>query len=272
MTMGRPACHGCPFSSIMSHQTASELRWPRLDENRPLWFSQAWWAKFALAMPGVRGGSTAKLRQTHRWPRLTENGPDSSREDNGTAATAAPVSQHIPRMQDNAIPGAGPRDRLWRRGFRVVDMSSTVVWPSIGGVRMASHFLGTETGQGDGAAALCRTCSEPVWPVPTWDTDTTSGLFKFNHGALPRRLESAQLPWADPLSRSRRRDHWAGGEERATARPLRKTARIRWIASGSVSGSPSTASRSASNPAATRPLRSAKPQTWAATDVTVRSA
>ena len=31
------------------------------------------------------------------------------------------------------------------KGFRVRDMSSKVVWPSIGGVRMASHFLGIAT-------------------------------------------------------------------------------------------------------------------------------
>jgi hypothetical protein len=50
----------CPFSSIMGHQIASELRWPRLDENRSLWFSQAWWAKFAFGHGGsVSGGSTA---------------------------------------------------------------------------------------------------------------------------------------------------------------------------------------------------------------------
>jgi len=40
----------------MSHQIASELQWPRLDENRSLWVSHAWWAKFAVGLPGVRGG------------------------------------------------------------------------------------------------------------------------------------------------------------------------------------------------------------------------
>jgi hypothetical protein len=56
-------CHlvgGCPFSSTMSHQIASELRWPRWGENRSLWSSQGHGGpRLRLAMPGVHGGSTA---------------------------------------------------------------------------------------------------------------------------------------------------------------------------------------------------------------------
>lgn len=55
-----PGGHMSLLISIMSHQITSELRWPRFGENRfALVFSaQAWWAKFALAVLGVRGGST----------------------------------------------------------------------------------------------------------------------------------------------------------------------------------------------------------------------
>jgi hypothetical protein len=47
---------GCPFSSIMSHQIASELRWPRLDENRSLWFSQAWGGQVCVCLSSVSLG------------------------------------------------------------------------------------------------------------------------------------------------------------------------------------------------------------------------
>ena len=76
-----------------------------------------------------------------------------------------------------------------------MDMSSTVVWPSIGGVRMASHFLGTGTGRGDGAVS----CVVPV------QSRLASSNLRYRHNfwapsiavaALPRRLESAQLPRA----------------------------------------------------------------------------
>ena len=131
LLVGSPAMVGepsgdCPFSPITSHQIASELRWPRLGENRSLWFSQAWWAKFALAVLGVRGGSTAYLRQTHRWPGLTENGPDSSREDNVCSRAWRSGCRRLVQPQDNAL-------SLERFG-RVLDVASLGESPCCGRV------------------------------------------------------------------------------------------------------------------------------------------
>jgi hypothetical protein len=58
-----------------------ELRWPGLGENRSLWFSQACWAKSASGNARCPRWFDGTTEATRRWPRLTENGPDSSRKD-----------------------------------------------------------------------------------------------------------------------------------------------------------------------------------------------
>jgi hypothetical protein len=88
----------------MSHQIASELRWPRLGENRSFWFSQAWWAKFAFGharCPRWFDGMTES--KTTFALKVAHLGNDRKKDRHGCRARRRAASPSTPSVMDVAV-------------------------------------------------------------------------------------------------------------------------------------------------------------------------